>query len=372
MSKLNLTYVTTDSLAEGVGSSQVTPLIFRLAKKGLQIHLITFEKEMVSLDLKKDFEDLGVVWAPQKFGDFGVLGGVNRVLRVSRSITNSDIIHARSDMATAGALLSRKGPVLWDVRSLWADQKSALHEGFIQKSFMKEFGGLESVASHGSKAMSTLTHAIVPVLEARHHKIPKIRDVIPTAVDLDKFAFSPTLPSKTRCLFSGTYNNFYDLELSKKFLDNLNQIRRIDIHWARPNESPRNNLGVGESKIISSRYNEMSRLIPEYSFGISVCKINDSPALKASMPTKIAEFLACGRPMVISAGLGDFDEIIKEFNVGVIIHYEDDLYSKSSQLLDLLSDPETPHRCRAAAEKYFSLDQGVEKYLNLYKLIGDI
>lgn len=40
----DLTYVTIDSLLEGVGSSQITPLISRLSNSGLKINLISYEK----------------------------------------------------------------------------------------------------------------------------------------------------------------------------------------------------------------------------------------------------------------------------------------------------------------------------------------
>lgn len=39
----DLTYVTIDSLTEGVGSSQIIPLISRLSKNDLKINLISYE-----------------------------------------------------------------------------------------------------------------------------------------------------------------------------------------------------------------------------------------------------------------------------------------------------------------------------------------
>jgi hypothetical protein len=38
----------------------------------------------------------------------------------------------------------------------------------------------------------------------------------------------------------------------------------------------------------------------------------------------------------------------------------------ASKLVSLLSDPETPSRCRALAEKYFSMHVGANRYLELY------
>jgi glycosyltransferase involved in cell wall biosynthesis len=112
----------------------------------------------------------------------------------------------------------------------------------------------------------------------------------------------------------------------------------------------------------------MSMLIPDYSFGVSICKLDAGPSLSAAMPTKIGEFLACGRPIVVNKGLGDMDSFINEFNAGVILDGTDDnLRAGAASLVSLLSDPETPHRCRALAEKYFSLDVGAKRYFDIYQ-----
>jgi glycosyltransferase involved in cell wall biosynthesis len=88
------------------------------------------------------------------------------------------------------------------------------------------------------------------------------------------------------------------------------------------------------------------------------------------MPTKIAEFLATGRPIVVNKGLGDFDEYLTEFNAGVILNgSENNLRSMAHNLTEILADTETPMRCRALAEKYFDVDKGAQKYLDLYPKI---
>jgi glycosyltransferase involved in cell wall biosynthesis len=133
-------------------------------------------------------------------------------------------------------------------------------------------------------------------------------------------------------------------------------------------ESGKTYIGVGEEKVIPSTQADMATLIPDYSFGVSICKLDAGPSLSAAMPTKIGEFLACGRPIVVNKGLGDMDSFIKEFNAGVILDGTDDnLRESAASLVSLLADPETPHRCRALAEKYFSLEVGAKKYFDIYQ-----
>jgi glycosyltransferase involved in cell wall biosynthesis len=114
----------------------------------------------------------------------------------------------------------------------------------------------------------------------------------------------------------------------------------------------------------------MSEILANYSFGVSVCKMDAGPSLKAAMPTKIGEFLAVGRPVIVNKGLGDMDGFIQEFNAGVILDGSiENLKEGADKLRVLIDDKETPLRCRALAEKYFNMDTGAENYLNLYSEI---
>ena len=369
----DLAYITIDSLTEGVGSSQVTPLISRLSKAGLKINLISCEKSKPNSELIEYFKLIGVDWNPLAFGTNGLMGGLGRLFNLSREIPKVNIIHARSDIPAVSGIASHRAPVLWDVRSLWADQKVMIQKSLLNKTLYYSYRTLESIASRESIAMSTLTSAVLPVLENRNKRLPLLRAVVPTTVDLHRFQLSPKLPSKMKALFSGTYNDYYDLHLSALFMDELRSQIATETHWARPNESNKEKINVGEEKIILASQPEMALLIPNYTFGVSICKIGAGPSLSAAMPTKIGEFLACGRPIVVNKGLGDMDDFIKELNVGVILDGNpSNLKRSASELIELVSDPQTPIRCRALAEKYFNMDIASTKYLDLYSQMRNL
>ena len=368
--RFDLTYVTVDSISEGVGSSQILPLLQRLAHAGLSINLISFEKKLPSTQILSALEESAIAWDKRSFEKFGYLGGVSRLFEMKSAIANTGLIHARSDIPAVAAILSKEAPVLWDVRSLWADQRAFTEDNPIKKRLLRSLRVLENVASDGASAISTLTSSVVPLLENRHKHLPKIRTVVPTAVDLKRFQFVPTLPSRVRGLYSGTYNKFYDLVLSKRFIAEMANLQNLDVHWARPQESHLQSLNAGETSSFLATQVEMANVIPNYSFGMSVCKLEAGPSLMAAMPTKAGEFFACGRPMVVNAGLGDLEEYIREFNAGVVLDGNaSDLQDKAQQLSALLADPETPLRCRALAEKYFDIDEGVRRYLKVYALM---
>ena len=363
----DLTYVTIDSLTEGVGSSQIIPLINYLSKTDIKINLISYEKFQPPTNLLNRIKSLGVEWNPRPFGSNGFIGGIGRLNNLRREIPRTNLIHARSDIPAVAGIFSGEAPVLWDVRSLWADQKVMIQKSILNKSLYRPYLGLEGIAANKSVAMSTLTSAVIPILEQRHRSLPYFRAVVPTAVDLDHFQLSSKTPPKFRALFSGTYNDYYDLDLSSKFMEELRKQIVVETDWARPAESNKSSLGVGEERVFPAAQTGMAELIPNYSFGISICKMNAGPSLMAAMPTKIGEFLACGRPVVVNKGLGDMDQFFNEFDAGVILDGSpDNLTKAASQLIYLISDPETPQRCRALAEKYFSMEVGARKYLDLY------
>ena len=56
----DVTYVTVDSISEGVGSSQILPLLQRLSTAGLSVNLISFEKVEPSIQTQQAISAAGV------------------------------------------------------------------------------------------------------------------------------------------------------------------------------------------------------------------------------------------------------------------------------------------------------------------------
>jgi len=367
MDRFDLSYATVDSLSEGVGSSQIAPLMEKLSASGLKINLLTFEKNAPESSLLKRMSDSGVTWNWIPFGKSGSLGGLARTRNLAKLLPDAEITHARSDFPAVAARLSEQPRILWDIRSLWADQRKFIERSPFKRSLLSVYRPFENIACNSSMAISTLTRSVVPELEERHKNLPLLRTVVPTSVDLDRFKFSPLLPLKIRGLYSGTYNNYYDLELSRKFLVALKEIVNCDVDWARPRESQVIKLNAGENSHFSVSQPEMANVMADYSFGISICKENAGPSLKAAMPTKIAEFLSIGRPVIVNAGLGDCDELFSDGKAGIILKSSDNLKEKARDLVNLCMNPDTPFNCRSLAEKHFDLDTGVQKYLDIYE-----
>jgi glycosyltransferase involved in cell wall biosynthesis len=92
----------------------------------------------------------------------------------------------------------------------------------------------------------------------------------------------------------------------------------------------------------------------------------------SSSPTKIAEYLASGLPVITNAGIGDLDDVIAEDNVGVILDaFNRDSYVRAVKgVKDLLLDRGVAERCRESARKRFDLaNVGGVRYRRLYRRV---
>jgi glycosyltransferase involved in cell wall biosynthesis len=168
------------------------------------------------------------------------------------------------------------------------------------------------------------------------------------------------------CLLSGTFNNYYDINRMKQVLDEIRKSMDLFVIWARAGESPMKSLGVGEDLIITASHSEMPRLVQESHFGIAICKQDNLDSLAAAVPTKIGEFLASGRPVVVSNGIGDLDHMLTSTKTGVVVNQSDTLETISSQIRCLIDDPMTPDRCRALAMQHFDMEKSVDRYIEIY------
>lgn len=366
--KFDLTYLSVDSIQEGVGASQIIPLILGLANKGKRICLVTLEKAKPSNAMVELFLKKGIKWMPKEFGKPGALGGMIRLNELRQSVPDSLLLHGRSDVATAAAIWSNiDAPVLWDVRSLWSDQRLVIGMAGWNSLTARGARSLENLSAKKSTAMTTLTAAVVPILEHRHKRIPTIKDVIPTCVQTSKFLPSPMPEGEITCLLSGTFNNYYDLKRTKQILDEIRKSVNLRVIWARGGESPSDTLDVGEDLIIGANYSEMPELVRKSHFGIAICKDEHSDSLTAAIPTKIGEFLASGRPVIVSKGIGDLDQMFADTNAGISIDHNDALQTIGDQIMALLNDKDTPERCRELAMSHFDMEKSVDKYIEIYR-----
>lgn len=369
---MGLTYITMDSVLEGVGASQVLPYVQQLPGRGHEIDLISFERLSVSSDEISD--QPGLSWSPARFGagSIALFRRIGIAAHAARS-ARGQIVHARSDLPALSVMLSGHDRWIWDMRAFWREQRiylGSLREGSVVERLMRQ---VEKEAAKRSSAIICLAKAAVPIMAERfgRHITDKVT-VIPTAVDTATFIpIARDAHPELRILLSGSYNKLYDGEMMARFIEALRARTRVQARWlgANPNSPWWHTLRPHLHDVVPPvPFAEVPEYVATSDVGLVVCQSDSGPVLRAAMPTKIAELLACGRAIVVNRGLGDMDDIINKYQCGVILQDEssDAIDNAADRLLDLITDPEFVERARACAEEVFDLADAVTTLCGLY------
>jgi glycosyltransferase involved in cell wall biosynthesis len=362
-------YLSFDSLKEGVGASQVLAYM-RKVQSVIPVTIISFEKEMPSKSERLAVEKDGIFWRPLPFGSFGLIGGLGRVLRMWLKIDRSKIIHARSTLPALAALLKYPKSWIWDCRSLQADQRKALTTTQKTNLVFLVMRLIEYVLAKRSTFIIVITNAVVPIFTARYKISQNKLTVIPTCVDVEKFKVKPGNQSDPlRILFAGTFSPAYDVQLINKIIGKLKEYTHVTVTIAASQGSTEYWNQVAYDTVISVAHSEMPWLIQQHDLGFSVWRNDLGISLKSVASTKTAEFLACGKPVVINSLQGDFGELIEKYHAGVVTSTESetDIEKYAKEIIALVRDKMTANRCRELALKEFDLNLGVKNLIKLYE-----
>jgi glycosyltransferase involved in cell wall biosynthesis len=370
-----IVYLAMDSVAEGPGASQIIPYVERLSVMGFDVTLYTFEKSPASPDTRERLRRAGTHWEPLAFGAPGPRGGLSRVARAAQRVAANPgaLVHARSDLAAAATMLARAPRWVWDIRSFWTDHR--IDMGLIdpRSPEARLMRRVEKRAAASSSAIITLAGHAIPVLGDRFGPQAAAKTtVIPTCVDLSRFTSSPLPKGPTILLLSGSLSPYYDVPAMVRFADMARDSLGARLHVLTRNASMWDGLiSRHADHQAAATPEEMPEWVASAHVGLSICRNDVGSSRHAAMPTKIGEFLAAGRPVVVNRSLGDMDDIVAEFACGVVVKGQTDasLDRAVHELGALLADPALPERCRAAAETHFSLDVGVARLARIYRSI---
>lgn len=371
-----LTYLTVDSVTEGVGLSQVLRYVERLSERRVDVTLHSFEKAAPSPDMVDRLSGAGIDWRYHRFRP-GAMPGAARVAQGAALVAGAELVHARGDMAAASSVIARRGAWVWDVRSFWREQRMAL--GMLEAGSLYErtMRYIEALAARRSSAIVTLSQSATEVLGERFGAdVAAKSHVITTCVDLDRFTRSPLPPSPpVRFLLAGTLNVLYDVPGMMRLVDRVGSRRGAELTVLEPAPSPWDEQFRAAGLVPGTAPPDtMPARIAEHHVGLSVLRGDIGLSNRAATPTKIGEFLASGRPVVVNRGLGDLDRLLAEYDCGVVVGdcTETGLDGAVGELERLLEDGGTAKRCRALAERHFDLDRGVDQLLAAYReAVGD-
>jgi glycosyltransferase involved in cell wall biosynthesis len=386
-------YMCYDGVLEPLGESQVVAYLEILADD-YAVHLISFEKatdaarqEHVTR-MTTRLEAAGLVWHPRRYHKHPKIlstlwdMGTAMALAVWLSLRyRARLLHARSVLCAAmlyPARLLGRGRFLVDIRGFWADER--VDGGMISANGIvyRVLKVMEKAMLRRADHIVTLTRASVPFLrdDPRLGRTRAPITVIPTCADLA--LFSPGSRDRSTPLtigYAGQIGTWYMLDEMLAFflavqrhrpdarllIVNQNQQPAIRAAIARAGIEPDSVEIVGTDRAGMPAY--MRRM------DAGLALIHPFFSKIASAPTKLAEYLGCGVPVVGNAGCGDMVQIIADDRVGVAMAAtsQEAIEAAALALLDLLADPGLPERCVTSARRHFSLADGAAGYRAIYR-----
>jgi glycosyltransferase involved in cell wall biosynthesis len=390
-------YLTRNGLLEPLGQSQVLAYLRGLSRD-YRITLITYEKDEDRNDsarmaaTRAECEQLGIRWLPQHFrAQPKVIAPVLSMLRMvwllHREVKRQGarLIHARSYIPAAVALIVSRltgVPFIFDMRALWPEE--LITAGRLTRGGMlhRAIVAAERACLAHAGAVVSLTHAAVDHLKQIYPAAlagQRIA-VIPTCADLDRFVPPAVPPSRMVIGCLGTVQSgWFRLDWMAAFLkvaaerdpDAVFELTtRDDALQVRAALDPDGRLGE-RMTIAPSAPEDVQTILQGQT--ASVMFFTDGLSKLGSSPTRMAEILGCGMPVVANDGVGDVAFVIRQYRVGVLADSDepDAMAQAWDALLALLDDPDIGTRCRQAAEEIFSLAAGTAAYSELYAELTD-
>lgn len=331
------------SVLEALVQRQVIPYLASLSRRGMVVHLLTFEPQQrgnrrVIASAKAALAEKGIALhalpyhkrpaLPATAYDvfLGVLWGW-RLIRTHRI----DVVHARAHVPAAIALVLKQltgVPMVFDIRGLMAEEyveAGLWRAGGLNFRLVK---ALERSAVRRADAIVTLTER-ARALFARDGARPGLPfEVIPCCADLGHFHPDPAwrrevrtrlaLATRRVVVYAGTFRRWYDLEAMLDFWQAARLVMPDLCFLALTRDSPheisarlaRRSIAPADYRILAVASPDVPWFLSAADFAIALTK--PGPSLLAAYPTKIAEYLACGLPIVLSPGIGDADRLVAE------------------------------------------------------------
>jgi len=403
---MNVLFLSYDGLTDPLGQSQILPYILGLANSGYNYSVLSFEKkdrfkaqyEPINRDLKK----AGIFWIAFPYTKKPpVLSTLHDILSMRREIINNielcpiDVLHCRSYITMFAAYpIARKHNIklIFDMRGFWIDERV---EGRIWNIKNPVFNLLylylkkkEKLWMRNADLVISLTEKGKYVIRKNFNRAENLPiEVIPCCAD--EYHFKKELISeqirseKKKNLkiergnkilgYVGSIGTWY---MAREMMVQFKRLYKNDIVdkflWITPENkeyiyklAAKEGVKAERIIVVSSNRSEIPANLSLIDIGIFYIKPTFSKS--ASSPTKMAEMLLMGIPIICNSNIGDLDHFMLNHPVG-ICH---DVYSPESlkiedviKLKELNSD-----QIRNIGEKYLGLKSGILKYQNALNLL---
>jgi glycosyltransferase involved in cell wall biosynthesis len=392
---MKLLYLSYTGLAEPLGVSQVLGYLTRLAKTH-QITLVTVEKpadladRALIAERRQACDAAGIRWIPLRYHHRPRLLATAWDLLVLTAIAfreavggKTDIIHARAYIPCFVAVLIgalTRTPFIFDTRAFWPEELIAANRLKRGSLLHRVIVGMERLCMRRAAGIVLVTRAAADHLRVHEPELAADKDIvsIPTCADLNRFRpqAAPRPSGPLRIGSVGTVlSGWFRIDL---LFASFREIRRIapDASFSiLSRDDPARIRALAAEHGFDAADMEITALAPGAvaprmrTFDALAMFFRSGTSKLASCPTRMAEALGSGVPVLCNGGIGDVRTIVQDHRVGVLVDTEEDMVTAAAELVSFLADPDLPERCRRTAEDLFSTDAGARDYDALYARI---
>jgi glycosyltransferase involved in cell wall biosynthesis len=401
-------YVCYFGLREPLVQTQVLPYLRQLAAGGVRVFLLTFEPEPTrrwaggeAAQLRARLAGQGIEWHALTYHKrpslpattYDIAAGAAYAARLVRR-ERIDLVHGRGHVGAAIAAAVKRltgRPFVFDIRGF-------LPEEYVDAGVWPAGGRLYRIAKRVERRLLAAADGFVVLTERARdilfpdYSAPGARpvEVIPCCVDMERFAAAGGVSREEArrelgvggdrrvFVYVGALGGWY---LTEETADLLACAHEADpaafslVLTQSPPEmiaEPLRARGVSAGDFLIRKVSPAD--IPRYlkAADVAVSFIKPCYSKLSSSPTKLAEYLAAGLPVVCNAGIGDVDAVVEGERVGVVLRElgRDSYRAALAEVEALRREPATAARCRDAARRHFDLETvGGHRYRRLYRRV---
>ena len=401
-------FISYNGMLDPLGQTQVLPYLRELAKRGVKFTLLSFERARAFTpegaarceELRSELKPQGIEWHWLRYHQrpsvpatiYDVLAGIRKASSLIQR-NRVEMIHARGHIpATIALALKKRYPIkmIFDVRGLMAEEYVDAEHWRKDSLPYRITKATERSVFAETDAVVTLTERIWPIIrewEGLRGRTPH-HEVIPCCVDLERFQFSEEERARRRrelgltdqftIVYSGSLDGWYLTEkMADFFASVVRRNPRAHLLWLT-NGSPERvkelmrsrDVGLENYSVLSVAAAEVPSYLAAADAGLAFIKRCVSKL--ASSPTKNGEYLACGLPLILNAGIGDSDALIDEWKAGVLItEFTEEEFAKAAGDIEaMVRLPDAREKARSVAQQVFHLEAvGGERYASLYERV---
>jgi glycosyltransferase involved in cell wall biosynthesis len=394
--RLDSIYVTYWSLRDTLCQSQSLPYLLALADKGYRIGLLTFEQPRWRMspaeqrDEQSALRARGIEWHPLSYHkrpavlstlyDIGV-GSLTAAMLAKRS--KASFVHGRSSVSCGIAAVAAR----LTGKRLFADADGPLSQEYVDAGVWREGSLGHRITAWGER--KSLEHADEVGVLSRHRQTevsPWVGDkpihLLPCAVDLERFRPLRDARDKLRrqlrldgtvFVYVGKAKGWYDIEGMVEFLKAakglFDPLTLLVLTTEDPSVFSELCEPAGIRHVVRSAD---PGEVPGYlsAADVGLCFRHRFPSQLSCSPIKLAEYLACGLPVVSTSGCGDYDKLIESERVGVVVPRSGDeaALEAAKEIEALLAERDVAERCRSTAKRFLGLEEVlVPRYAQIYE-----